>query len=243
MRPPTIPAPEGFYGCTACRTVKPLSEFYHHPGKTRPFSHCKECKRSMKRAKERLGKTEDPTGADRFWAKVRKGDGCWEWLGTKRHGHGHFYYKGKMRRAHRVSLELAGRPAPDDMHVDHTCRNRSCVNPDHLRVVTPGQNALENNDSPFAANHHAKECKRGHSLTDEANLAIRVCVGPKGSVMLTRICLTCEPSHWRYAIVKRDPPANAKFGSRGDRWLGPQTVETHGARAKALWAARPSRAR
>jgi len=76
----------------------------------------------------------------RFWSNVEKGPGCWEWHGHIVKGHGTISLLGKTIYAHRLSYELAGGEIPDGMQIDHMCHNRSCVNPDHLRVVTPKQN-------------------------------------------------------------------------------------------------------
>jgi hypothetical protein len=80
---------------------------------------------------------------DRFWMKVQKGPGCWQWTGAKNgDGYGSFAEgsKGKHHPAHRFSYELTVGPIPDGMQIDHRCRNRSCVNPSHLRPVTHKQN-------------------------------------------------------------------------------------------------------
>lgn len=77
----------------------------------------------------------------RFWAKVNKTDGCWEWTGSVTvDGYGMININGRMQRAHRVSWGWANGPIPNKMVVDHRCTNPPCVNPEHLRVVTNSQN-------------------------------------------------------------------------------------------------------
>lgn len=89
---------------------------------------------------------------DLFWSKVDKTGTCWNWTSHKTHGgYGHFCIGGGLRVAHRVAYEWAIGPIPAGMQLDHTCRNRGCVNPDHLRVVTNKQNS-ENRDGPAANN-------------------------------------------------------------------------------------------
>lgn len=107
---------------------------------------------------------------ERFWSKVDKsaGDGCWPWTASRdRNGYGQFGLGGKMRRAHRVAYELAtGRPIPAGMQVDHRCRNRPCVRPDHLRLATNKQNqenhrgAQRNSSSGVRGVHWAKRDQR-----------------------------------------------------------------------------------
>lgn len=73
-----------------------------------------------------------PTPAERFWSKVSKGDGCWEWTAARSPlGYGKFAYRGRMRLAHRVAWELTYGAEPS-RYACHTCDNPPCVRPDHL---------------------------------------------------------------------------------------------------------------
>lgn len=78
----------------------------------------------------------------RFWTRVDKSspDGCWNWTGAKSSGYGSFQAKG-THPAHRYAYQLLVGPIPEGLILDHKCRNRSCVNPDHLHPVTYQQNA------------------------------------------------------------------------------------------------------
>jgi hypothetical protein len=80
----------------------------------------------------------------RFDAKVDRSDpdGCWLWTGTLRSGYGRFRADGRLVQAHRYSYERAVGPIPADRQLDHLCRVRRCVNPDHLEPVTPSENVL-----------------------------------------------------------------------------------------------------
>lgn len=90
------------------------------------------------------------TPLERFWAKVEKTDTCWNWTDAKSpDGYGRiFVQRSKPQLAHRFSYELVNGPVPTGMQVDHTCHNRACVNPAHLRVVTRKQNMENRNGAP-----------------------------------------------------------------------------------------------
>lgn len=84
---------------------------------------------------------------DRFWEKVdiRDFNGCWVWTAAKSTcGYGRFGMGRKgtgQVQAHRLSYEWLVGPIPPGMQLDHVCRVRSCVNPEHLRIVTNAQNS------------------------------------------------------------------------------------------------------
>lgn len=103
---------------------------------------------------------------------------CWEWAGTKTpSGYGSFGVKidGKWRNrvAHRlVWIALCG-PIPDGLTMDHLCRVRHCVNPDHLEPVVARVNILRGYGAS-ALNAKRNRCKRGHDALIEAPRS-RVC--------------------------------------------------------------------
>lgn len=127
--------------------------------------------------------------------------GCWLWAGAlDGKGYSLMYAQGKNRRAHRVSYEQQKGPIPDGLEIDHLCRTRCCVNPDHLEAVTHAENIRRGDYSGNGKNRSwyvpPTHCKRGHLLNGE-NLH----VNRKGA----RVCITCRRMHDREAKrVKRE---------------------------------------
>jgi hypothetical protein len=66
--------------------------------------------------------------------------GCWLWQGRTHNGYASMSYMGSTRWAHRVSYALFNGPIAAQMHIDHNCRCRTCVNPAHLEQMTPIEN-------------------------------------------------------------------------------------------------------
>lgn len=120
------------------------------------------------------------------WAMPVPHSGCWVWLGTLNPGgYGSVGYKGKTWGAHRVSYLLARGELPERQDLDHLCRVRSCINPDHLEPVTRCENLRRGKGGRnLAAAALAKtHCPNGHPYSG-TNLYI----SPRGN----RDCVACQ---------------------------------------------------
>jgi hypothetical protein len=119
-----------------------------------------------------------------FWAKVNKNTptGCWEFCGLDNKGYGQFWIQNVVWKAHRFSyVQLIG-PIPDDLPLDHLCRNHACVNPAHLEPVTHKENLYRGPTTIAATNRAKTHCPAGHPY-DDTNTRVY-----KG----WRICRTCQ---------------------------------------------------
>lgn len=117
---------------------------------------------------------------DRFNKKIiiDKESGCWIWQAAiSPKGYGQFYFKGSMRMAHRCAYEIFKEPVSESLTIDHLCRNRACVNPDHLEAVPHVVNVRRG--EPY----NKTKCKHGHEYTPENTY-----FSPKGY----RFCKTCR---------------------------------------------------
>jgi hypothetical protein len=118
-----------------------------------------------------------------FWEKVDKSGYCWVWtLKLDRTGYGRTFFRRRLWLAHRVAYTLAKGDIPEGLTLDHLCRNRACVNPDHLEAVSMRVNTQRGDGGKhFASKTH---CPKGHPYSGQ-NLG----VGPNGHV---RYCKTCK---------------------------------------------------
>lgn len=112
--------------------------------------------------------------------------GCRLWLGhCTPEGYGSMKIDGTCRSAHRVAYELYKGPIRPGLTLDHLCRVRACVNPDHLEPVSLKENILRG-DGLGAINAVKTHCKRGHEFTI-SNTMIFI----RNDGTHSRACLSC----------------------------------------------------
>ena len=139
--------------------------------------------------------------AARFWAKVdKKESGCWEWTGHRtKDGYGRFSLHGRCIPAARYACQLARRHLRLGEVASFTCQNPSCVNPDHIEIITRSQaNALHANRPPHPkmvlVRYRTSECadgKRYRILTwTTPKQAQKLRMALQGAYK-TRMCQTC----------------------------------------------------
>lgn len=121
--------------------------------------------------------------------------GCWIWLGhITPKGYGLIKIKRQDRLVHRFVYERFKGPIPAGLQIDHLCRMRCCVNPDHLECVTSRVNTLRGFNPP-AMNARKTHCKNGHPLVGE-----NVIVRPRDA---SRECRLCTKERSRRNYLKR----------------------------------------
>jgi hypothetical protein len=113
--------------------------------------------------------------ADRIRARiVVTSAGCWEWQGCRDgNGYGRISVGSRAdgtRRttyAHRVAYGAFVAPVPDDLVLDHLCRNPPCCNPEHLEAVTTRENTVVRGVGGVADQARQTHCKRDHPFDAE----------------------------------------------------------------------------
>jgi len=101
----------------------------------------------------------------------------------------------KPKLAHVASYELLVGPVPGGRQLDHLCRNKMCINPDHLEPVTPRENVLRG-ETIVAANVQKTHCHQGHPLSG-ANLYVAAADPSR------RHCRACRAERTRQYVVRK----------------------------------------
>lgn len=135
---------------------------------------------------------------ERFRSKIHfSSSGCWEWTAHRnKDGYGTYQLSKRVSaKAHRVAYEMMVGPIPEDLELDHLCRNRACVNPFHLELVTHRENILRGT-SPTAIHAAKTHCIHGHEYTPE-NTISKI---SKSTGNLRRQCRECTRAYMKEYI-------------------------------------------
>jgi len=122
------------------------------------------------------------THIERLFNRIdKKPSGCWEWTGSKDgRGYGRIRIGKELYGAHRAAYEIIRGPIPDNLSLDHLCRNPLCVNPAHLEPVTHEENMRRS--APATKTH----CVNGHERTPENTYTTKRKTGK-----FTKACSIC----------------------------------------------------
>lgn len=140
--------------------------------------------------------TRKQTTEERFWNRVDKTESCWLWLGgLTRYGYGimGIGQRGKRVNAHRFAYEMLVGLIPEGLQIDHLCRVRNCVNPEHLEPVTNAENGRRGVAGQWKVvqRMQVNQCPQGHEFA-HPNLYVR----PDGA-RACRECMRAATRRWR----------------------------------------------
>src|SRR3990167_9039589 len=131
---------------------------------------------------------------------------CWVWDAYKHpKGYGQMRVNGKTVWAYRLSYEIFKGDIPKGLTIDHLCRVRSCVNPDHLEAVTMKENILRG-VGITAKESRQTHCKSGHRFILENTNFVKTKSG------FGRECKICRQGYQRSHYNKKTKQTHCKRG-------------------------------
>jgi len=120
---------------------------------------------------------QDASSYLRERATVDQETGCWNWgRSFSSNGYGNAYFNKKYILAHRLSYMAHKGPLIPEQQIDHLCRNKACINPDHLEQVSQQMNIRR----AFGGVEDLSLCPKGHDrafshLDKRGSLVCRLC--------------------------------------------------------------------
>lgn len=144
-------------------------------------------------------------------SRIDSESGCWVWTGPLKGGYGvaKWMLDGKaMYGAHRISYLAHGGIIPAGMSIDHLCRNRACVNPDHLEPVTPRENSMRSPIAQGAINAGKTHCAQGHEFT-EPNTIERKHANKTTRIRVCRACRSVVNKRYREKLRRAEAGVSA----------------------------------
>lgn len=191
------------HSCVACGAVKRLAR----------KRHCADCWTAAVSDNHNYGRPLPRARAHKHisYLDLSVGAGldsdgdCWIWQGpVTSHGYGSEMTANVREYAHRLSYETFIGQIPTGMNIDHTCRNRLCVNPDHLEAVTPAENIRR--ALPYRAHPRRRSVTCTHDDSD-----VYVWTNPKTG-HTSRICRPCRRERVRlWRADKRGQYAHSRM--------------------------------
>lgn len=152
---------------------------------------------------------------------------CWVWTQPTVRGYGYLRVGKRKVQAYRVNYERWVGPIPDGALINHVCRTRRCVRPDHLEVASYSRNARDSDKHPAVVNAAKEVCPQGHPYDEENTYRFT----RPGTGATTRICRKCNvEAQRRRRGSEPKPRATATHCANGHPWEGNERRTKSGGR-------------
>jgi hypothetical protein len=139
----------------------------------------------------------------KIWAKLQVSGFCWHYGDYKHKNHATVYFAGRRIGVHKVVYEYLVGLVPEGYKLDHVCRNKRCVNPDHLEPVTHSENikrawkysTKQGFEGAGKRSKVSTHCRKGHNLSD-----VGVLLSKRANGTERKKCRACQhdaQERWR----------------------------------------------